>query len=438
MRERVARTIARYALLQPGEPLWVAVSGGVDSMVLLQLLHVMGHPLRAVHVDHALRGAESDADRELVREQCAALGVPLQVEQVDVQAAMDRSGGSVQMAARAERYALFERLLSKGPHKLAMAHHADDVVETALMNLLQGMGLHGWRSIPVAHAGYIRPLVDVDRVSIEQYAALHRIPFRNDASNADPKYLRGRVRSTLLPLLEDLRPGAREVLRRNMRMARELDALAQQHLAALVQEVRTDADGAKHVSAELLNQCGAPHMLLLALLEGHGFHPDRLAAMIIALEDKRVGSRFEGDDLVVHVDRGGLVIAPRPQEPRSWVIRDLSSPPNDMPMLIQRVEAADIGSVTSPNVAWFDEAALSLPLEFRPWRHGDRMQPAGMSGSKLISDILIDAKVSMHRKPQVYVLADRDRIVWCCGLRMADGTKAHLATGKVVRCTVMG
>ena len=159
--------------------------------------------------------------------------------------------------------------------------------------------------------------------------------------------------------------------------------------------------------------------------------------MVIAWEDKRVGARFEGDDVVVHVDRDGLVVAPRPMELRSWIIHDPSSPPTDIPVHIQRVEASDVGSLSSPYVVWFDEAALVLPLEFRPWRHGDRMQPAGMSGTKLVSDILIDAKVPMHRKPQVYVLADHDRIVWCCGLRMAEGTKADQATSRVLRCTLV-
>ena len=168
MRERVARTIARHALLQPGEALWVAVSGGVDSMVLLHVLRSLGHPVQVVHVDHGLRGPESDADRALVRDHCAKHGIPFHVEVVDVRAAMERMGGSVQMAARAERYAVFERLMNSGPHKLAMAHHADDVVETALMNLLQGMGQHGWKSIPVKRAGFIRPLIDQDRAAIER------------------------------------------------------------------------------------------------------------------------------------------------------------------------------------------------------------------------------------------------------------------------------
>jgi tRNA(Ile)-lysidine synthase len=435
MRERVGRTIARHALLQPGEALWVAVSGGVDSMVLLHVLRSLGHPVQVVHVDHGLRGPESDADRALVRDHCAQHGIPFHVEAVDVRAAMERMGGSVQMAARVERYAVFERLMNSGPHKLAMAHHADDVVETALMNLLQGMGQHGWKSIPVKRAGFIRPLIDQDRAAIERYAAEHGIPFRTDASNTDPKYLRSRVRSTLLPMLEELRPGVREVLHRNMRLARELDVLAQQRSAELLRSVRTDEDGVRHLPAELLLKSGAPHALLLTLLEGEGFHPDRIEAMVTALEDGRVGSSFFGNDVLVHVDRSELVLAPLPTESPSWTINDLAHPPHGLPMAIDHVDASDIGVGLVPTnvVAWFDASAIALPLELRPWRQGDRMQPAGMAGTKLISDVLIDAKVPLYRKHRVYVLADRERILWCCGLRMADGTKADPATGRVVR-----
>src|SRR6185369_6852860 len=169
MRTEVERFIAREQLLAEREPVWVAVSGGVDSMVLLHLLRALGHPCSVVHVDHGLRGTESDGDRAFVEAYCTERKVPFRALRVDPVAEAEEQGGSVQMAARDLRYAGFNELLREGPHRMALGHHADDAVETLLLHLMRGTGVHGWAAIPAKAGAFVRPLLAVDRAAIQAY-----------------------------------------------------------------------------------------------------------------------------------------------------------------------------------------------------------------------------------------------------------------------------
>jgi tRNA(Ile)-lysidine synthase len=433
MLDALPRSIGRYALLNDGEPVWVAVSGGVDSMVLLSVLHRLGYAVRAIHIDHGLRGPESAADRALVESYCVVRQIPILVEEVDVKAEMERSRASTQMAARALRYAVFRRAVQRGPHVLAMAHHADDVVETMLMNLMQGMGLRGWQGIPVRSGPFIRPLVHCSRADILAYAQVHHVPFREDASNSDPAYLRARVRHELLPLMESLRPGARSVMYRDQLLARELDHLAKHRIAELVADLHPDEQGVLRIPFTMLRTCQAPHAVLRALLEGKGYHPDRIADMVHAMDQGKVGAHFPGDGVDLLVDRQDLLLVPIQGEPQEWTIHDTHDPPPDMPLHIGSVDGADIIEDAGPNVIWLDEERVVLPMKLRPWKAGDRLRPSGMKGSKLVSDVLIDAKVPGHLKDRTYVLCDATRILWCCGLRASEEARARASSARVLR-----
>lgn len=433
MLEVVRLFIHQHALLEQGAPVWVAVSGGVDSMVLLTVLHQLGHPVQAVHIDHGLRGADSAADRALVVAYCAELGIPLHVEEVDVGVEVERSNSSVQMAARSLRYRVFHRLVHQGPERLAMAHHADDAMETTLMNLMQGMGTRGWQGIPVRSGPFIRPLLTSTRADIIEAARILRVPWREDASNSDPAYLRARVRKELVPLMEDLRPGVRTVMYRNVELARELDLLAKQRINELVAHLRPDAEGVLRITFDALRASLAPRVLLHTLLEGRGYHPDRIADMVRVMEQGKVGARFPGEGVEVLADREAFLIVPFQQALGEWTIHDPFRPPTGMPLDMRSVHASDIDANAGPNVVWLDIDRLVLPLVVRPWRAGDRLLPAGMTGSKLISDVLIDAKVPRHLKDRTLVLCDAERILWCCGIRASGMARASANTQRVLR-----
>lgn len=422
MIDKVRSTLLLYGLAAEREPLWVAVSGGCDSMVLLHVLRELRHPVHVVHVDHGLRGAESAADAAFVETHCRELGVPFVVERVDVEALVHASGLSKQMAARELRYAVFHHCVEKGPQRLAMAHHADDAVETLFIHLLQGMGTRGWGGIPLQSGPFIRPLLEVSRSEIRAYAEEKGIPFREDASNADPAYLRNRVRHELMPLIGELREGADGVLRRDIVRNRELAAVLAQWLDTTASPWQPDAQGTLRIPAAAVLNSAAPSLLLTHLLRDLDLHPDRIAEILKALYADHTGAQFTKGEMVVQVDRGHLVIARGASPtPDPWVIHAWDVLPAGLPVSVE-VLPPDVDAGPLANhmlVAELD--ALPLPLVLRPWRTGDRFRPAGMAGTKLVSDLLIDAKVPLHQKADVHVLESRGTILWVCGFRVADG-----------------
>lgn len=433
MRERVRRALALDGLLLPQEPVWVAVSGGVDSMVLLSLLHSLGHPCHVIHVDHGLRGAESDADRDFVVQWCTERGLPVKVLRVDVQAEQQAHGGSIQMAARALRYAAFHKALADGPNKLALAHHADDAIETFFVNLMRGMGLRGWSTIPVRSGPFVRPLRFQSREAIERYAREFGILYREDASNADHHYLRNRIRHQLLPALEALRPGTRKVLYRDTLFLGELQLAAEAHAEAMLKDLRPDPDGSLRVPFALILDGHIPRLILRRLLGQKGFHPDALEGILQAMHEEHTGARFISGDHVALIDRDHLVITQH-QEPA--VVLHIPSPlniPEHAALSISACSVHDVDLSQGPSVAWLDADSVHFPLELRPWKPGDRMQPLGMTGSKLVSDILTDAKVPGDRKQRMLVLTSQGRILWLCGMRIAEGVQVRPDSQGVLR-----
>jgi len=387
-------------------------------MVLMHLLHALGHPMQVMHVDHGLRGTESDADRELVERTAASLGIPCRVERVDVAAQQLEEGGSLQMAARSARYGAFHRAIAQGPNMLAMAHHADDAVETLLMSLLRGMGSAGWTGIPVRSGAFVRPLLGCTREAIEAYASEHGIPFRVDTSNSDATYLRSRVRHELLPLMEDLRPGARRVLHRNARLARELHALAQERLMELGPMVHNNADGSAELRIDAVEASVAPLLLLMRFAAPARLHPDVLEDILRAIQERHIGARFPGLTHDVSVDREVILLSPHQHSlPGQWIIPLHPPWPQDAPFLIEEAGTEELHKDQAPNVLLLDASAVVGQLRLRPWRAGDRLAPTGMVGTKLVSDLLVDARVPLHRKGFVRVLEDERGILWCCGYR---------------------
>ncbi|HMC96420.1 MAG TPA: tRNA lysidine(34) synthetase TilS, partial [Flavobacteriales bacterium] len=302
----------------------------------------------------------------------------------------------------------------------------------------RGMGLHGWETIPPRSGPFIRPLLGEGREEIAAYAGRHGIPHREDASNADPKYLRNRVRHELLPLLESWRPGTRRTLGRSVELLRELDVIAHRCTVEAMIGIAPGKDGSIRIPFQRITGSGAPHLVLYHALRDVHLHPDRFEDILHAIAGRSVGASFPAGDHVVYVDRDHLVIAERQGDPASWSFEAPHEVPADAPLRIMRCLPADIDLGQGPSVAWLDGEALRSPLELRRWRNGDRMRPVGLGGSKLVSDILVDGKVSLDRKAFCHVLVSDATIVWLCGHRIAEGFQAKPTSRSVWRCSWQG
>lgn len=428
--------MTRERMAGPGEPLWVAVSGGVDSMVLVHVLLELGHPCHVAHVDHGLRGAESTADRAFVEEYAKRLGLKFRAIQVDVRAALQ--GRSVQVAARELRYAWFRDLLREGPSVMALGHHRDDVLETLMMGLLRGMGSHGWAGIPpvtsLEEGRICRPLIDVDRAQIRAYAAENDIQFREDSSNVEPKYLRNRVRAELLPLMEDLRSGARRTMARATGALRELAAVADAWLREESERMPRDEEGVLRVPKERLAASPAPRLLLMHLLREWHPHPDLVDQVLEAVETDMTGARFRMGDRRLTLERDSLVIDRDPDGfPTIAISMAGSGEGGAGPFAWQACSPAEVDLGLGMDTVWLDLSRLEFPLVLRPWEPGDRMRPVGLDGSKLISDILTDARVPRNGKEETYVLVSGEEVVWLVGHRVAEGFPPDANTQEVLR-----
>ena len=219
MLEHVKQTIVAYDMLRPGEPVLVALSGGADSVALLRVLRELGYAVRAFHLNHCLRGAESDRDEAFCRTLCAQLGVELTVERVDVAAAAREQSKGVEETARRIRYARLHDAAQGA--KIATAHTADDNLETMLFHLVRGTGPKGLAGIPPVRGQIIRPLLQVERAQVETYLASLGQDYVTDSTNMDETYTRNRIRHTVVPALWAIQPSAAQAAARLRDMQRQ-------------------------------------------------------------------------------------------------------------------------------------------------------------------------------------------------------------------------
>jgi tRNA(Ile)-lysidine synthase len=432
----------------PGDRLVVAVSGGVDSMVLLNaLVHLgprLGLRLHVAHIHHGLRGRSADRDAALVAAEAARYGLPLCVERLEP--ATRARGTSVQVWARSARYARLEavRRRVRGAWVLT-AHNRDDQAETVLLNLLRGAGPRGLAGIPQARGRILRPLLGVWRAEVERYAAVHGVRFREDPSNRSVAYRRNRIRRHLLPVLaREYNPRIAEVLAALAEQSREDDDALMAQVAALGgAAVRTRGRAvrvnrravsnappavARRMFQEAFRQATAGghgltrrHLGALARLVDRGGEvplPGGLWASASAqyvwiVPGERGTRRFRAGVRPARRDTGPGVALP----PGRWV----RWAPGRCSVRVRRATGGEIRvSRRDPYREILHAKVLDEPLRLRAWRAGDRFQPLGLRGRKKLQDFFVDAKVPREARPRVPLLLAGDRIAWVVGHRIAD------------------
>lgn len=437
MLEPFRQYIRSRGLIGPDDRCLVGVSGGVDSMTLLDLMwQAFGGRIAAAHCNFGLRGEESDGDQLLVEDYCREHGIRLHTVRFDTEAEAREHGESIQMAARRLRYDWFDGLCGEyGYTRVAIAHHADDSAETFFINLLRGTGLRGLTGIGDRRGRIVRPLLFARRDDIMAYAAANGVPYREDSTNATLKYLRNRLRHDIIPRLDSASNNrfARTMEENLMRLQQ-----TQRFVDVQVERLRERAlcDHAIDLGA-LDAECLA--FELYELLRPYGFAPETaecLAQVVLGhAEDAELtasGKRFDAELWSATVDRGRVLLTPRVPEP----FREELVGENDA-----RIEWLAVGDLpdslaTPPNVAYLSADALKFPLRLRRWQQGDWFIPLGMAGQKMVSDFLIDAKVPVTEKGRQGVLVSGETIVWLVGRRIDDRYKVRQDARRIVRITL--
>ncbi|GIV60213.1 tRNA lysidine(34) synthetase TilS [Rhodocaloribacter litoris] len=458
LREQVAAFIARHRLLEPGERVLAGVSGGVDSMTLLDVLHRLGYPVVVAHVNYGLRGAASEADERLVREACARYGVPLHVHRPATRAAARAAGQSLQEAARDLRYAFFDEVAAaEGLTRVAVGHHRDDQAETVLLNLFRGAGLEGLAGMaparplrPEGPRRVIRPLLGVPRAAIEAYARAEGLRWREDPSNADPRYRRGRLRAEIMPRLrEHFGPAAIDQVARTAEMVRDYLAHAiEPAVSSLFEAAGRATTRGGRLELDVLHPLPAVwrrRLLLEALARWLPGAPYRasVAEAVEALIEAQVGRRVVLSGGTVWRERTALFFT-RHREKRAgetattpaWLLRK----PGDALVFDDGILRAEPlperpGDLTGTGrfCEIVDADRLTFPLAVRFWHAGDRLRPLGMQGRQKVSDLLTQAKVPPHARARVRVVCSGEEIVWVVGHRLAETVRVRDATRRFLR-----
>ena len=419
----------------------LTVSGGVDSMVMLSLFTRCGYRVGVAHCNFQLRGAESDEDEVLVEDEAKKHGAAFYNRRFETRAEMERTGESMEMAARRLRYAWFDALSREhGYTAIAIAHHADDSIETFFINLLRGTGLRGLTGISTQVGKVIRPLLFASRKEILEYAVQNRIPFREDSSNRSTKYLRNKIRLGLIPRIREINPKFTDLMRRNIERLTDTQLFIDAAVAHMREDVVTQADGIATIHVERIEAAYPRNFAVYELLSSqYGFKGDVCDALCRALSEAATGRRFYAREYVATVDRGRILVERIAPGDACEVTVEQGTQRSYCGNMVLYFEACDIDDIRAydvpEQVALLDADLLRYPLRLRRWREGDTFIPFGMEGRKKVSDYLIDRKVSLPEKQRQFVLLSGDEIVWLVGRRIDDRYRLTDRTENVLRIT---
>ena len=441
MLEQFKAYINRYNLIAEGEKIILALSGGIDSMVLAGLLLKAKVEFVAAHCNFHLRGEESDGDEKFVCEFAEKNGIHCFVKHFDTEKYAEENGISIEMAARDLRYSWFEELRQQLNYdKIAVAHHADDQAETFFINLLRGAGLNGLKGMKPQNGVIIRPLLWASREQIRKYAVENQILWREDHTNAESVYLRNKIRNQLLPVFDELQSEARQGLYKSLEhlyAENELyRALLKEKLAQIVEQdgVVQRLPYSKLVKTEVPEPVEGPtfsFQLLFEWLRQFGFNTDQCRFIYDAI-GKGVGNQYFSATHCAVIGRDGLQLSDIKAKTDDEIQIEIGEEVIFSPvhLCFSKLEkTSDFVIDKSPEIAQLDFDTLKFPLTLRHWRHGDRFHPLGMKGSKLLSDFFVDQKFTEYQKQNVWLLVSADNaILWVVGHRIDERFKVMDST----------
>ena len=417
--------------LESNAKILLALSGGIDSMALLYLLYESGFSIEVAHCNFQLRGIDSEADEQFIRESCSALNIPVHVKRFDTDKQAKSEGISIQMAARNIRYSWFEELRKEcNLDWIATAHHRDDQVETILMNLARGTGLKGMHGILPRQNKIIRPLLFSDRTMIEDWMQEQKHAFREDGSNASLKYVRNKLRHQVVPILKELNPSLSSTIQENT----ERFAASEINLSYFLEKERgsilKQKGEVQHISISELMKFPAPFSILFYFLSEYGFNDWKAINQILTSDPGKVIFSKTHELLK---DRNELVL--REIKTQDTNIFEIFEDTEQILVPISlNFNTLDIKNFTldkSKHLAALDYEKLKFPLALRKWKKGDIFYPLGMRGKKKLSDFFIDEKFSLFEKENIWLLCSQGEIVWVVGHRMDERFKLVEPSQKV-------
>ncbi|MGK4567917.1 tRNA lysidine(34) synthetase TilS [Flavobacterium sp. 3HN19-14] len=415
-----------------GKRLLLAVSGGIDSMVLVDLFKELPFEIALAHCNFKLRGEESDDDQLFVENYAKEHKLQLFITQFDTQTFASDYKLSIQVAARKLRYSWFYELLETEKFDfLLTAHHADDVIETFLINLSRGTGLDGLTGIPQQNDKIIRPLLPFSREEMEQYAIENKIQWREDSTNASDKYLRNKIRQQLVPVLKQINPAFHNSFQNTLEYLQQSQSMADDASRIVYRKVVTDEEGSKIIHLPELMQLPNYKAYLYQWLKPFGFSAWN---DIYDLVNAETGKFIFSGDYRLTKDRENLVLHELSEKVNSEAFT-ISAVPAEIksPLNISFEIVKHISNPTNTTI-FADAGKLQFPLILRKWNEADIFQPFGMNGqSKKVGKHLKDEKLSMKEKENTWLLVSGDQIAWVVGIRQDERFKVTTTTQTIMQ-----
>lgn len=438
--EKVADYVKEQGLIQSGDNVVVALSGGADSVALLHVLNALNINCYALHCNFGLRGVESDRDELFVRELCSSLDVPLKVKRFNVPDYERTYKVSTEMACRELRYAWFEdERVELGATVIAVAHHHDDNVETFFLNMLRGTGINGLSGIKPKNGNIIRPLLCVTRKDVEAYLESCNISFVTDSTNLENDFKRNKIRNVLIPAFKEQFPDFEQGLNRTLD---NIQGCADFYNYS-VSQIKSQCVCDSHVEVikiglkPLLEINNGRETALFEIVKDYGFNSEQVKEMCnIISQSNRIGKRYISKCYEAVIGREGIEIFPNKRDDivtektiNLWEMLNTKNVNNEFSVELIEKESGNIGLITvnGKSVIALNTKILDddVSLVLREWRQGDVIHPYGMKGSKLVSDLFVDNKYTESQKRRTKVLAIGHEVLWVLGLRATKRYSVH-------------
>jgi len=433
MVNRFREFIMQKDLCRETDRILAAVSGGVDSTVMLDLLIKNGFSTGVAHCNFGLRNEESDGDELFVKSLAEKRNIPFFIKHFETEKVAGERRISVQMAAREQRYDWFEEIReSEGYNYVATGHNFNDSVETMVFNLIKGTGLKGLTGISPKTGYVIRPLLFATREEIDAYASENGLEYRKDSSNASLKYHRNYIRHKVLPEFKQINPGFDITIKNTIDRLAGIQQFVAARLESEVSSYQHNEGKDIYLKKEFFSKIGEP-AILYEVIGTYGFNYDQCASIYKGL-NQAIGNVFYADEFALNIDRDYLIISSREHTEECYEIaeKDKLLITDRFNLTFQTLETEPV-LIPDRHIAYLDIEKLSYPLVLRSWKKGDWFIPLGMKGKKKLSDFMIDKKIPLNLKKRILVLLSGDSIVWVVGQRIDDRFKISSKTKRILK-----